>query len=87
MCKKEKCERETKSERETKKWVRFYNEWNLLTFIKKKKEPLSAHVEKLYSSHSRPRHLSTHLSTILLKDSLLFKIAESAYDKKIVNLT
>ena len=66
-----------------KKWERFYNEWNLLTFIKKKKEPLSAHVEKLYNSHSTPRHLST----IPLKDSLLFKIAESAYDKKIVNLT
>ena len=35
-------------------------------------------MEKLYSSHSRSRYLST----IPLKDSILFKIAESAYDKK-----
>ena len=43
--------------------------------------------KKLYSPHSRSRHLST----IPLKDYHLFKIAESAYNnkknKKLVKLT
>lgn len=34
--------------------------------------------KKLYSPHGRPRYLST----VQLKDSHLFKIAELAYDKK-----
>ena len=77
MCKKEKCERETKNDRDFMMNEIYYP---LLKEKKKKKkrETLSAHVEKLYSSHSRSRHLST----IPLKDCLLFKIVESAYDKK-----
>ena len=42
---------------------------------KKKKKRTGIRGEKLYSPHGGPRHLST----ILVKDSHIFKIAESVF--------